>query len=171
MIGMLIYSQLKEEVKKMSDLALITGLGLGVMLFCIVLIIAAYVLYGISHMKALKALGYRNAWLAWIPYGCYYACADAVSGNEEKVKLFDSFDIPAMIFKLWWVLLIVLDFIPLNDTAVSIIKFALNIVFLGCTYAKMYARLENKAEKDEQVLGCVSGFLPIIAVCKFLCIK
>lgn len=155
----------------MSDLALVTGLGLGILLFCGVLVVAVYVLYGISHMKALKALGYDKAWLAWIPYACNFACADAVSGDEEKVKLFDSIEIPAIIFKLWWVVPLALVFIPLNTTVESIINFALNIVFLGCTYAKMYARLDNKAEKDEQVLGCVSGFLPIIAVFKFLCIK
>lgn len=155
----------------MSDLALLTGLGMGIILLGLVICVVAYVLYGISHMKALKALGYDKAWMAWIPYAWYYACADAVSKDEDNVKLFDSLEIPAMIFKLWWVVPVALLFIPLNSTVESVINFALNIVFLGCTYAKMYARLENKAEKDEQVLGCVSGFLPIIAVVKFLCIK
>ena len=29
----------------------------------------------------------------------------------------------------------------------------------------------GKTENEEQVLGCVSGFLPIVAVFKFLCMK
>lgn len=155
----------------MSDLAIFAGLSMGLVLFVGVLCIAVYVLYGLSHMKALKALGYDKAWMAWIPYAWYFACADAVSGEDENVKLFDSFEIPTIIFKLWWIVPLAFYFIPLNSRLEYVINLALQIVFLGCTYAKMYARLENRAEKDEQVLGCVSGFLPIVAVVKFLCIK
>lgn len=155
----------------MADLAVLTGLGIGVLLFVFIICAAVYVLYAMAHMKALKALGYDKAWMAWIPYACNYACADAVSKDEDNVRMFDSFEIPAIIFKFWWVVSLALVFIPLNTTVESVINFALNIVFLGCTYAKMYARLDAKAEKDEQVLGCVSGFFPIIAVVKFLAAK
>ena len=34
-----------------------------------------------------------------------------------------------------------------------------------------FAELDGKTESEEQVLGCVSGFLPIVAVFKFLCMK
>ena len=37
--------------------------------------------------------------------------------------------------------------------------------------AKIFAELDDKTESEEQVLGCVSGFLPIVAVFKFLCMK
>ena len=91
-------------------------------------------------MKVLGSLGYDKVWLAWIPYGVYYACADVVTGQDEKVKLFGSYEVPAL-------------------------------VFLGCTYAKMYARLENKQESETQAIGCVFGFIPIIAVVKFFMYK
>ena len=42
---------------------------------------------------------------------------------------------------------------------------------MGSIYAKMFAELDDKTESEEQVLGCVSGFLPIVAVFKFLCMK
>lgn len=147
------------------------GFGLGVMLLCLAIVVAVYVFYGLSHMKALKALGYDKAWLAWIPYGVYFGCADAVSQNEENVMLFNKFSIPSMVFKLWWVLPIVISFLPLNDSLINIVNRVLYIIFLGCTYAKMYARIEGKTEEETQVLGCVSGFLPIIAACKFIGLK
>lgn len=147
------------------------GLGLGVLLFLGALIIAVYVFYALAHMKALKALGYDKAWLAWIPYGVYFGCADAVSKDEDKVMLFGKFSIPAMVFKLWWVLPLVINFLPLDESVIQFINRVIYIVFLGCTYAKMYARIEGKEEKDTQVLGCISGFIPIIAACKFIGIK
>ena len=38
------------------------------------------------------------------PYGVFYACADVVTGQDEKVKLFGSLEIPAIVFKLWWII-------------------------------------------------------------------
>ena len=88
----------------MSTYGAILGASIGVILLCLVVMVACYVLYAVSHMKALKALGYKNAWLAWIPYGVFYACADAAAeGEGEKVKLFGSLELPAMVFKLWWI--------------------------------------------------------------------
>lgn len=147
------------------------GLGIGVILACLAFVVAIYVFYGLSHMKALKALGYDKAWLAWIPYASYFACADAVSQNEDNVMLFNKFSIPSMLFKLWWVLPIVISFLPLNSSLINIVNRVLYIVFLGCTYAKMYAKIEGKTEEETQVLGCVSGFIPLIAACKFIGLK
>lgn len=147
------------------------GLGLGVILICLVVLLAYYVFFSLAHMKALKALGYDKAWLAWIPYACYFACADAVCGDEENVMLFHKFSIPAMLFKLWWILPIMVVWLPINEGLTNIISRVISIVFLGWNYAVMYARLENKTEQETQVLGCLSGFLPIIAACKFIGIK
>ena len=98
------------------------GLGLGAILACVAIVVAVYVFYGLSHMKALKALGYDKAWLAWIPYGVYFGCADAVSGNEENVMLFNKFSVPSMVFKLWWVLPIIISCLPLNASFVNIVN-------------------------------------------------
>ena len=145
----------------MSTYGAILGASIGVILLCLVVVVACYVLYAVSHMKALKALGYKNAWLAWIPYGVFYACADAAAEGE----------LPAMVFKLWWILPVALLFIPVNGTVENVITIVLNVVFLGCSYAKMYAKLEGKQESETQAIGCVSGLIPIIAVVKFLSYK
>jgi len=132
----------------------------------LILAVAVYVLYGISHMKALKALGYDKAWLAWIPFGNYYAMADSVTGdNEESVTLFGSVNIPVMVYKLWWIGLFIAPFIPVVG---NILSMALMIVFAGNAYMKMYAALENKSEQETQVVGYISGFISIIPIVKFL---
>ena len=155
----------------MAYYGLLMGAGFGLMIVVVLIVIAWYVVSSIAHMKALKALGYDKAWLAWIPYGVFYACADAVTGQDEKVKLFGSLEIPAMVFKLWWIVPVAFLLLPLNGTIESLINLVLNVVFLGCTYAKMYARLENKQENETQAIGCVSGFIQIVAVVKFLMYK
>ena len=82
--------------------------------------------------------------------------------------LFDSFEVPATVFKLWWIVPLVLNFISFNSGLETMINFALNLVFLGSTYAKMYAILDHKTEKETQTIGAVSGIVPIVAVVKFL---
>ena len=74
----------------------------------------------------------------------WYACADAAAGYEDPVRLFDSFEVPATVFKLWWIVPLVLNFISINSGLETMINFALNLVFLGSTYAKMYAILDHK---------------------------
>lgn len=149
----------------------VLGLSIGLIVVAALLSIGVYVFYAFAHMKALKALGYDKAWLAWIPYGWYFGCADSVSQNEDSVKLFNKFSVPAIVFKLWWILPIVISFLPLNSSLINIVNRVIYIIFLGCTYAKMYARIEGKTEQETQVLGCVSGFLPIIAAFKFIGLK
>ena len=155
----------------MSYYSLLMGAGFGIIVVAVIIIIAWYVLCSYAHMKALKALGYDKAWLAWIPYGCTFACADAAAKDEDPVELFGSFTVPALLFKLWWILLLVLGFLPFPGWLSNVLNIALNIVFMGSIYAKMFAELDGKTESEEQVLGCVSGFLPIVAVFKFLCMK
>ena len=166
----------------MSYANAIIGLGVGIAAVILIIAIACYVIFSYAHMKALKALGYDKAWLAWIPYGCTFACADAaakdeedgelfVAKDEDPVELFGSFTVPALLFKLWWILLLVLGFLPFPGWLSNVLSIALNIVFMGSIYAKMFAELDGKTESEEQVLGCVSGFLPIVAVFKFLCMK
>lgn len=129
--------------------------------------IVCYVLYAFSHMKALKALGYNKAWLAWLaPLGLYYALADVtldLEGDYEMELL--SFRIPGLAFKLWYLIAVVISFIPV---AGSILNIALTTVCAGTCYIKIYAKLEERDESDVQVIGYLSGLFPIIAIFKFL---
>ena len=146
------------------------GISIGALLFAGIVGIFLWVFMSLAHMKALNALGYDKAWIAWIPYVSYYGLADAVCESEEKVTLFGKFEIPSILFKLWWILPLVLVFLPLGN-AYALITRVIYVIFLGCTYAKMYARLDGKTEQETQVFGCVSGFIPLIAACKFIAIK
>ena len=61
----------------MNYVGTLLGLGIGLMFVGILVGILYYVAFSWSHMKALKALGYDKAWLAWIPFGVLFACSDA----------------------------------------------------------------------------------------------
>ena len=67
----------------MSYINALFGLGFMLMLVVLVIVLAIYVLFSYAHMKALKAMGYDKARLAWIPYGCTFACADAAAKDED----------------------------------------------------------------------------------------
>ena len=112
----------------MSYANAIIGLGVGIAAVILIIAIACYVIFSYAHMKALKALGYDKAWLAWIPYGCTFACADAAAKDEDPVELFGSFTVPALLFKLWWILLLVLGFLPFPGWLSNVLNIALNIV-------------------------------------------
>jgi len=86
------------------------GMGLAITVIMGLIIITCYALFSIAHMKALQEMGYDKPWLAWIPYGVWYACADAVAGDEDPVRLFDSFEVPGLVFKLWWIVPVAFSF-------------------------------------------------------------
>ncbi len=148
----------------MDQAALVAILG-AYLIIVLIIVVVCWVLYGISHMKALKAVGYDKAWMAWIPYANMWALAEVALDGDESMTLFGSFNIPAIAFKLWWVIGLVLAFIP---TVGSLLNLVLTVICLGTCYIKMYAKLYGRDEKDVQALGYVSGFFPIIAVFKFL---
>jgi hypothetical protein len=103
--------------------------------------------------------------MAWIPFVRLYAFADVAADNQESVHMFGSISVPAVLYKFWWVVWIVLPFVPFIGSLASTVVL---VVFLGNCYVKMYARLEGTTEQEQQVIGYLSGFLPIIAIVKFL---
>ncbi len=138
----------------------IAGIILSVALIC-------YVLYSFSHMKALKALGYNKPWLAWFaPLGLYWALA-AVSldlDGEYNMEVL-SFEVPGIVFKLWYLIAVAVSIIPLAGAILSII---LTVICAGTCYIKIYAKLDERDESEVQVLGYLSALFPVIAVFKFL---
>jgi len=122
--------------------------------------LVVYVLSSLAHMKALKALGYSKAWMAWIPFVRLYAFADVAADNQESVHMFGSISVPAVLYKFWWVVWIVLPFVPFIGSLASTVVL---VVFLGNCYVKMYARLEGTTEQEQQVIGYLSCFLPMIS--------
>lgn len=149
----------------MSDAALILAVLGTYLIVILVIALVCYVLTSLAHMKALKALGYDKAWMAWIPFAQQYALADVAADNQESVTLFGSLSVPATLYKFWWILWIILPFVPLVGGLASVVVM---VVFLGNCYVKIYARLDGTSEQEQQVIGYLSGFLVIIAVVKFL---
>lgn len=126
--------------------------------------IALYVLYGVSHMKALKMMGYQNAWAAWIPFYNSYALADCIPETRGEVQL-ASLTIPGDLFKLWWLLSFIVGFVPVIGTLASL---AINIFCGGYCYSSIFSILERKPKHEVETIGYLSGWLDIIASIKFL---
>ena len=141
------------------------GLGVGLMLFMLVLAVAIYVVNALATMKALKALGYDKSWMAWIPFANYYALADVICKDKDSIRIVNSFDVPANLFKFWWVLLFVAAFIPKIG---GLLSETVLVLFLGTNFIKIFALYDRKSESEEQVLGYISGAFPIVAAIKFL---
>ena len=154
----------------MDEVALLAVIGT-YLIFAVILLIVCYVLTSVAHMKALKAMGYDRAWMAWIPFAQWYACADAATaGNQGDVKLFGSVSVPVSLYKFWWAIWLVFQIVGqfFLTGVFSLLSTVVQVVFLGNTYVKMYAQLDGTDESDQQVIGYISGFLAIIAVFKFL---
>ena len=77
----------------MDQAALVAILG-AYLIIVLIIVVVCWVLYGISHMKALKAVGYDKAWMAWIPYANMWALAEVALDGDESMTLFGSFNIP-----------------------------------------------------------------------------
>jgi hypothetical protein len=157
-----------RRVIEMDVVSAIIALGAVFAVLSVAIVIAVYVVCSLGYMKALKRLGYKNAWLAWIPIVCNYALADAVAPGQENVNIIGTLSIPAMLFKLWWLVAFVLGCIPTVGTLLNIV---VQVICLGYTFIKMFAIIDNTSEDQQKVIGYISGFFPIVAAIKFLVAK
>ena len=158
------------EGKKMYDYELLSAMMAsfaGLLVFGAILSIAVYVLYGISHMKAFKMMGYDKAWAAWIPFFSSYALADCIPETKEDVNIF-GLSIPGNLFKFWWIVSIVVAYVPAVGTLLSL---AVTIICAGLCYTSIYSILEGKSKDEVKVVGYLSGWINIIAIVKFFTYK
>ena len=139
----------------------------GAFVFLAIFGIAVYVLYGMSHMKALKAMGYDKAWAAWVPFFNTYALADCIPETKEKVEIF-GISIPGTVFKFWWLIGIVATWIPVVG---SILSLVINFLGAGYCYTSIYSNLEGKSKDEVKVVGHISGLINIVAIVKFFTYK
>lgn len=147
-------------------IALLAGMGALLAVVGIIGIIM-YVLYGISHMKAYKMMGYKNAWGAWIPFYSSYVLADCIPESKESVNIL-GLSIPGTLFKFWWIVSFVVAYVPAVGTILSLV---VTILCAGKCYTTIYATLEGKSQDEVKVVGYLSGWLSIIAIFKFLSYK
>lgn len=153
----------------MSDyeMGLLGGM-IGVFVVSLIIIVACYVVGALAYSKALRMMGYPMSWLAWIPFGAYFALADITRDYEGNTTLFGSVKVPTNIFRLWWILMIVVQFVPVLGKIASI---AILVICLGTSFIRVYSALEGKTESDVTVLGYLSAFIQLIAVVKFFTYK
>lgn len=138
--------------------------GMGVLLFVLVAVsIAAYVWTALEYSKVLKALGYKNPWMAWIPLANMYALADVIRGDDTETVVWGK-SVPAMLFNFWWAISMVCCFIPGIGT---VLYTVLRVVCLGNCFAYIYAAVEGKEVDEVKGIAIASGFIPIIALIKF----
>lgn len=144
-------------------------------------VIAAYYIFtSAANAKALRLLGYQRAWLAWIPYLRYYALAAATKEDGQKTRIFDRWDLPTVLYELWFPLLFLVQimdhstgdiFMVYMSVPGMLLYFIVMAIFLGATYTKVYAKLQNKTEKECITLGLWSGVLPILAAIEFCAVR
>lgn len=135
----------------------------GMFLVVVIVAIAMYVWGALVTQKVLRYLGYKNPWMAWIPYVSNYAIADVIRGEDNTTDAF-GIKIPSMLFNFWWFIVAVIVNIPkVGNVAATIIS----VLCLAVCYTKIYARCEEKSESDTQLIGILSGIFPIIALIKF----
>lgn len=160
-----------NELEMLETTAKVTGgffvLFGGLIFFLAVVSIAVYVLSSIGISKVLGMYGYANKWHAWIPFLNYYALATVALGDSKSYVLFGK-DIPAAVFKFWWVSLFVTGLIPFVG---GILGIAIQVICFGTVYTLIYSALENKTIEECKVLGYVSSIIGIIPLVKFLMYK
>lgn len=140
-------------------------LFLGTFAFIWILVLAfvvvAFILNGILFSGTLKALGYKNPWMGWIPFAVYFALADVVEEDEpSKITMFGNFKVPTQAFKLWWIGKIVLPFVPVIG---ALLSTALTILCFGRCMVDVYGQLEGVDNSEVLMIGYLSGWIRVIA--------
>lgn len=142
----------------------LVGLSFGLVLIPIVVALALYVLSSIAHMKGLKQLGYANAWMAWIPFGRWFALADCLQRDTDTPC---GVSMPMSAFRFWWVIQLIVSCIPKVGPIAS---FVLLLLCLGWNYTAFYAALDGRSESDMAPLGYISAIISLVATIKLLCL-
>ena len=154
----------------MRNINRMSSYGLGALLTTIILtyliILACYwILKAYSRYRVLKFYDYRNPFFAWFPILSMYALSDAICEDQEKIDVC-GIEIPDELFKMWVILNPALTF--LIPYAGTILTFAIRIICKGRVFTRIYARCEEKTEKDTEIMGYLSGVFDIVGVFKCL---
>ena len=137
------------------------GMTLGFIAFIAIFLIALYVVTALATMKALRILGYANAWFAWIPFLNIYALVDAT--GEDNADIF-GLSISTSILRFYSLIAFGCSFVPFVGGIVSCI---INLLCGWWMYKNVYALLDGKSPDDESVIALLSALIGIIPIFKF----
>ena len=133
-------------------------------LICIAVGVAMYILRALAYRKAMRLLHYRKSWMAWIPFAQHYALADAASEGAPTMKLFNA-DCPVWFFKFWFLMSYALSVFPFGG---AIAGFIYRLFFQGSVFRTAYAKIENRSLGSRTAIGFFSTIIELIPIIKFL---
>lgn len=135
-------------------------------IFMAAICIALYLLSALGIKRVLEIYGYPKTWMAWIPLVQIWALADAAAEGEENWDIpLVNVKCPTIVFKLSWLIVLVLGYIPSIGGVLSIIAA---VVLYGGIFQHVYSRVENRSMGQVATLAYISGIIQIIAWIKFL---
>ncbi len=153
------YSEYLDYTKYngMGFLSALAAVGAFLIVLCVLIGIALYVLFSIGLMKLAKNKGIENAWLAWIPIGQLYIMGKVIG----TFKIFD-WEIPKaeMWLPLGFVIAVVLFLIPLIKAFVPLSLFLAS----GFAFYKLFAMYRPKNATLYTLLSMLLGFMGPILV-------
>lgn len=148
----------------MNEVAMLLTI-LGAVLVPVLLIgVVMYVITSLAYKKVFDMYEYQNWVFAWIPFLRTYALADVCVKDEPEVVLL-GMHINSQLFKFWWVIQLVVAFIPYIG---GIASFVLQIICLGHCYTTVYADMDDKTYSESQGLGYLSSVISLIFIIKAL---
>lgn len=145
--------------------ALLAGITSLAVIMCIGLIwLGFYIWASMEFFWLFQMCGYHNAWMAWIPILRYYALAEVTGDGMGQNRLYlIGTDIATDLFRFWPILTLIISRI---DHVGGILELLLTILCLGSCFTTVYSKFEKRNPGEVNVIGYLSGWIPLIGVIK-----
>lgn len=134
-----------------------------------VLGIIGWLVKSIAYTIALKKMAYGNVWCAWVPILRDIAILDCL-GKTQSHSVITIAGIDISLDKMKYIMIgyVILDIVFSNMSKwLSAIAMLVRILILVIEYTTVFSYIENKKTEDKQLVGCLAGVFPIIAIIKF----
>lgn len=140
------------------------GVVFSFLIAALAITITCYIVSSIAYGRVMKACSYSHPAAAWVPFWREWALASCTVRENETVSLF-GVDVPAIVIKLWWLIQLVLNYIPYVG---GILALIVGVIAQSWIFSTLFAALENKEKSDCTLIGVVASFFNIVAWVKFL---
>jgi hypothetical protein len=151
------------------------GAQFSVLLLFVVFI--AYIFSSWMYAKGMRLCGAEHTFIAWIPVFRYYGMVSCTCKDGEEVLLYGRYKVSSILYKLWWLLLLIPwamlhfgNYDSFITSAAYCVAVFINFVFLGGTFTRMFNIIDGTAANDRKDigLGMLSGIFPVVGLVKFL---
>lgn len=132
---------------------------LGGVITIIIVCGAVYAIQALAWYRMFDMCGHYKPWAAWIPiYNLLVMCECC---DADYVDLIGSIRVPMKIFRFWWIVAIVLCWVPLVG---FILDLALIVLCMGWIYMNILANVRNTSPEEEMMNGYICATNPILAI-------